>query len=130
VRVKADIKHHSYMLINDVMMSTSDILDIVVAGHRLTQSIGFAIFKLWVMTAKIKASMCHILARRLVRAGLACLLTMYVAIAYAQSGVGIEQAFSDSLTAIPSENLGVSGVFYVPVYSSVSMRLPASFRMP
>jgi hypothetical protein len=50
----------------------------------------------------------------------------------AQSGVGIEQGFCDSLTAIPSENLGVSGVFYVPVYSSVSMspgKLRADFSV-
>jgi hypothetical protein len=34
---------------------------------------------------------------------------------------GIEQTFANSLTAIPTENLGVSGAFYVPAYSSVSM---------
>jgi hypothetical protein len=84
------------------------------------------------MAAKIKRAMCHILTRRLVGAGLACLLTIYVATANAQPAVGIEQAFSDSLTAMPSENLGVSGAFYVPVYSSVSMsqgKLRAEFSV-
>ena len=76
--------------------------------------------------------MCHILIRRLVGAGLTCLLTMYVAMADAQPSVGIEQTFSGSLTAMPSENLGVSGAFYVPVYSSVSMsqgKLRAEFSV-
>jgi hypothetical protein len=41
--------------------------------------------------------------------------------AQAQAAPGIEQTFSGSLTAMPSENLGVSGAFYVPVYSSVSI---------
>src|SRR3979409_422505 len=45
---------------------------------------------------------------------------------------GIEQTFSGSLTAIPSQNLGVSGAFYVPVYSSVAMsqgKLRADFSV-
>ncbi|WP_454634266.1 DUF3124 domain-containing protein [Bradyrhizobium cenepequi] len=49
----------------------------------------------------------------------------------AQSG-GIEQGFASSLTAVPTENLAVSGSFYVPVYSSVSMsqgRLRADFSV-
>jgi hypothetical protein len=41
--------------------------------------------------------------------------------AQAQTAAGIEQSFSGSLTAMPSEILGVSGAFYVPVYSSVSI---------
>jgi hypothetical protein len=84
------------------------------------------------MTAKIKRAMCHILIRRLARAGMTCLLTIYVSVANAQPGVGIEQTFSGSLTAMPSENLGVSGAFYVPVYSSVSMsqgKLRAEFSV-
>ena len=84
------------------------------------------------MTAKIKQAMCHILIRRLAGAGLTCLLTMYVAMANAQPSAGIEQTFSSSLTAMPSENLGVSGAFYVPVYSSVSMsegKLRAEFSV-
>ena len=44
----------------------------------------------------------------------------------------IEQNFAGSLTAMPTENLGVSGAFYVPVYSSVSMsqgKLRADFSV-
>ncbi|WP_043160758.1 DUF3124 domain-containing protein [Bradyrhizobium sp. Ai1a-2] len=49
----------------------------------------------------------------------------------AQSG-SIEQVFASSLTVVPAENLAVSGSFYVPVYSSVSMsqgRLRADFSV-
>lgn len=52
---------------------------------------------------------------------LACLPIMRTPAAQAQTAAGIEQAFSGSLTAMPSEILGVSGAFYVPVYSSVSI---------
>jgi Protein of unknown function (DUF3124) len=52
---------------------------------------------------------------------LACLPMMRIPAAQAQTAAGIEQAFSGSLTAMPSEDLGVSGAFYVPVYSSVSI---------
>ncbi|MEO8318745.1 MAG: DUF3124 domain-containing protein [Bradyrhizobium sp.] len=48
----------------------------------------------------------------------------------AQTAGSIEQNFAGSLTALPAENLAVSGAFYVPVYSSVSMsagRLRADF---
>ena len=38
--------------------------------------------------------------------------------AAAQSKVNIEQNFADSLTAVPKEELAVSGGFYVPAYSS------------
>ncbi|MDE5443034.1 DUF3124 domain-containing protein [Bradyrhizobium sp. CSA207] len=41
--------------------------------------------------------------------------------AIAQSKVNIEQTFADSLTALPKDELGVSGGFYVPAYSSVAM---------
>jgi hypothetical protein len=41
--------------------------------------------------------------------------------AQAEAAAGIEQTFSGSLTAMPTENLAVTGAFYVPVYSSVSM---------
>ena len=51
---------------------------------------------------------------------LAC-LALRMPSAEAQSGTNIEQTFANSLTAVPSGNLGVSGAFYVPVYSSVSM---------
>jgi hypothetical protein len=52
--------------------------------------------------------------------------------AKAQTGPGIEQRFATSLTALPSEKLGVTGSFYVPAYSSVSMsegRLRADFSV-
>jgi hypothetical protein len=52
---------------------------------------------------------------------LACLPMMRPPAAQAQTVPGIEQTFSGSLTAMPSEILGVSGAFYVPVYSSVSI---------
>jgi hypothetical protein len=52
---------------------------------------------------------------------LGCLLMMRTPAAQAQTAPGIEQTFSGSLTAMPSEILGVSGAFYVPVYSSVSI---------
>ena len=51
--------------------------------------------------------------------------------ARAQGGT-IEQNFAGSLTAVPAENLAVSGAFYVPVYSSVSMsqgKLRADFSV-
>jgi hypothetical protein len=41
--------------------------------------------------------------------------------AAAQPKVNIEQSFADSLTAMPTEELAVSGGFYVPAYSSVAM---------
>ncbi|GLR86452.1 DUF3124 domain-containing protein [Bradyrhizobium iriomotense] len=41
--------------------------------------------------------------------------------AAAQPKVNIEQSFADSLTAMPKEELAVSGGFYVPAYSSVAM---------
>ena len=50
----------------------------------------------------------------------------------AQNAGIIEQNFAGSLTAIPTENLAVSGAFYVPVYSSVSMsqgKLRADFSV-
>jgi hypothetical protein len=65
--------------------------------------------------------MCHIWMRCFYLAILACLPMMRTPAAQAQAAPGIEQTFSGSLTAMPSENLGVSGAFYVPVYSSVSI---------
>ena len=44
----------------------------------------------------------------------------------------IEQNFAASLTALPAEQLAVSGGFYVPVYSSVAMsqgKLRADFSV-
>jgi len=51
---------------------------------------------------------------------LAALSILYSPAAGAQSGA-IEQNFAASLTAMPTEHLAVTGAFYVPVYSSVSM---------
>jgi hypothetical protein len=52
--------------------------------------------------------------------------------ALAQSAAGIEQAFAASLTAMPAEGLAVTGSFYVPAYSSVSLsqgKLRADFSV-
>ena len=65
--------------------------------------------------------MCHIRMRCFLIAILACVPMMRPPAAQAETAPGIEQAFSGSLTAMPSEILGVSGAFYVPVYSSVSI---------
>lgn len=75
--------------------------------------------------------MCHSLGRGLLFAILAAMSILHCAAAGAQSG-NIEQSFAASLTAVPTENLTVSGAFYVPVYSSVSMsqgRLRADFAV-
>jgi hypothetical protein len=73
------------------------------------------------MTAKVKRAMCHSLIGRFFCTALLSLLAMYVPVARAQTAAGIEQTFVNSLTTIPTENLGVSGAFYIPAYSSVSM---------
>jgi hypothetical protein len=52
--------------------------------------------------------------------------------AQAQSAPSIEQSFASSLTAPPTSPLSVSGSFYIPAYSSVSMshgRLRADFSV-
>src|SRR3982074_1373654 len=72
--------------------------------------------------AQVKQVMCHIGTGCNFVAILACLLTIHLPAARAQTDPGIEQTFAGSLTAMPPETLGVSGAFYVPVYSSVSMR--------
>jgi len=62
---------------------------------------------------------------------LASLSILYSPSAGAQTGA-IEQNFAASLTALPAEGLAVSGAFYVPVYSSVSMsqgKLRADFSV-
>ena len=64
--------------------------------------------------------MCHIRAGGFLLVILAC-LALSMRSAEAQTGSNIEQTFANSLTTVPPENLGVSGAFYVPVYSSVSM---------
>ena len=75
--------------------------------------------------------MCHSRGRSLLFAILAALSIHYCPAASAQTGT-IEQNFAASLTAVPAENLAVSGAFYVPVYSSVSMsqgKLRADFSV-
>jgi hypothetical protein len=82
--------------------------------------------------AKVKQAMCHIGTGCTFLAILAGLLTVQPPAARAQTTPGIEQTFAGSLTAMPSETLGVSGAFYVPVYSSVSMsqgKLRADFSV-
>lgn len=84
------------------------------------------------MIANLKQAMCHILNRCFFRAGLLCLLAMQLHSANAQTAASLEQTFANSLTAMPTENLGVTGAFYVPAYSSVSMsqgKLRADFSV-
>jgi hypothetical protein len=76
--------------------------------------------------------MCHIRTKSFFLVGLACLLAGHMASAEAQIAGNIEQKLAGSLTAVPTENLAVSGAFYVPVYSSVSMsqgKLRADFSV-
>jgi hypothetical protein len=81
------------------------------------------------LSRRVKRAMCHIRIAGLV--ALACLLALPMPSAQAQTGA-IEQNFTNSLTALPTEALTVSGTFYVPVYSSVSMsqgKLRADFSV-
>jgi len=76
--------------------------------------------------------MCHTHIMGLFSAVLAGLLLVLTPRAEAQTANNIEQNFASSLTSVPSENLAVSGAFYVPVYSSVSMsqgKLRADFSV-
>jgi Protein of unknown function (DUF3124) len=75
--------------------------------------------------------MCHSYGLGAFLAILAALSILSCPAARAQSGT-IEQTFAASLTALPTESPAVSGGFYVPVYSSVSMsqgRLRADFSV-
>jgi hypothetical protein len=65
--------------------------------------------------------MCHIRTGCCFVALLALLSMARAPAALAEAAASIEQTFAGSLTAMPSESLDVSGTFYVPVYSSVSM---------
>jgi len=65
--------------------------------------------------------MCHSGGKGLFFAILAALSILHAGCAHAQGAGSIEQNFAASLTAMPAENLAVSGAFYVPVYSSISM---------
>jgi hypothetical protein len=61
-----------------------------------------------------------------------CLFAVHSLSAEAQTAASIEQSFANSLTAVPAENLAVTGAFYVPVYSSVAMsqgKLRADFSV-
>jgi hypothetical protein len=76
--------------------------------------------------------MCHSRITGFFLAILVCLSIPHSPGAAAQTSGNIEQNFAGSLTALPTENLAVSGVFYVPVYSSVSMsqgKLRANFSV-
>ena len=76
--------------------------------------------------------MCHIRLTGFFLAILAALSMLDASPARAQTAGTIEQNFAGSLTAIPAESLAISGAFYVPVYSSVSMsagRLRADFSV-
>jgi hypothetical protein len=64
--------------------------------------------------------MCHIRAAGFILTILAT-LSIQPSTARAQAAGSIEQNFAGSLTAVPAENLAISGTLYVPVYSSVSM---------
>jgi hypothetical protein len=84
---------------------------------------------------RLKQAICHTPFKATFFGLLACLLLMQVAPALAQGstpGGNIEQNFAASLTAVPADPLPVSGSFYVPVYSSVSMaqgKLRADFSV-
>jgi hypothetical protein len=80
----------------------------------------------------LKQAICHTLIKATFFGLFACLLMLQFSPASAQGGSSIEQNFASSLTAVPAEPLTVSGAFYVPVYSSVSMsqgKLRADFSV-
>ena len=84
------------------------------------------------LVAAVGRAMCR--SRRLIWlwCWLCCLAPLPMSPAVAQSAPGIEQAFAASLTAMPSERLAVTGSFYVPAYSSVSLsqgKLRADFSV-
>ena len=81
--------------------------------------------------SELKQAICHILIKAPVFGLFACILLLQMPAASAQSG-SLEQNFAASLTAVPPEPIAVSGAFYVPVYSSVSMaqgKLRADFSV-
>ena len=80
----------------------------------------------------VKRAICRSPVRNAVLLMLAGAALLIAPMASAQTGAGIEQRFATSLTALPSEKLGVTGSFYVPAYSSVSLsegRLRADFSV-
>jgi hypothetical protein len=63
---------------------------------------------------------------------LALLLVPAVGAAQSQTTIDLERLFADALTTVPADALDVSGSFYVPAYSSVSMsqgKLRADFSV-
>jgi len=81
----------------------------------------------------LKQAICHTPIKAAFFGLLACMMLGQMPPARAQgTGGNIEQNFGSSLTAVPAEPLTVSGAFYVPVYSSVSMaqgKLRADFSV-
>lgn len=72
--------------------------------------------------------MCH----RLTGSFFLVAMMILMSSARAEPAIGIEKSFAASLTTMPAEPLAVSGSFYVPVYSSVTMaqgRLRADFAV-
>jgi hypothetical protein len=81
---------------------------------------------------RLKQAMCHTHIMGWFSAILVGFLLIHAPRAQAQAPNSIEQNFASSLTPVPSEALTVSGGFYVPVYSSVSMsqgKLRADFSV-
>ncbi|HSR78668.1 MAG TPA: DUF3124 domain-containing protein [Xanthobacteraceae bacterium] len=69
---------------------------------------------------------------RCIGAALAVLIVLVADPARAQTTVDLERSFADALTTIPTGALDVTGSFYVPAYSSVSMsqgKLRADFSV-
>src|SRR5262245_23368912 len=84
---------------------------------------------------RLKQAICHTPIKTAIGGLFACMMLAQISPAAAQGsaqGGNIEQNFSASLTAVPAEPLTVTGAFYVPVYSSVSMaqgKLRADFSV-
>ena len=92
----------------------------------------FAEFPPIVRDVRVRQAMVHGRITGFFLAILTGLSILHTPATAAQANVGIEQNFAASLTAMPTEALAVSGAFYVPVYSSVSMsqgRLRADFSV-
>jgi hypothetical protein len=80
---------------------------------------------------RVKRAMCHIRTTAVLVLALACLAPLALPPAQAQQGA-IQKNFANSLTDPPTGDLAVSGAYYVPVYSSVSMsqgKLRADFSV-
>src|SRR5690242_21398659 len=88
---------------------------------------------------RLKQAICHTPIKTAIGGLFACMMLVQISPAAAQGsaqgsaqGGNIEQNFGASLTAVPTEPLTVTGAFYVPVYSSVSMaqgKLRADFSV-